>query len=181
MIAAGILLVEVVATVYVCNTIANSSSREYYGPSNPYIGSSSGSGSSYAANAPSGYASASSIPYAASLQNSKAKDKENSFSKYYGADIYGGTWKLTTGPMNFTDTTKWVYATSASNVYGKGASWGLFTANQNDAYMMAVTLGNGQAPIIHYATDENFAHYHVNGFIFDNKYKHFHIWFANYE
>lgn len=83
-IAAGILLVEVVATVYVCNTISNSSSRGYYGPSNPYIGNSSGSGSSYAANPPSYYAASnSSVNYYAESQRIAEERNRRPYDRHH--------------------------------------------------------------------------------------------------
>ena len=46
---------------------------------------------------------------------------------YYGADIRGGTWKKVTGAMTLSQAVAWVKTTASKKVYGKNASWGVYT------------------------------------------------------
>lgn len=98
-------------------------------------------------------------------------------AEYYGADIRGGIWKIVTGPMDYSTTCAWVSSTAASGVYGKNASWGLYTANQSDAYIMAASLGD-PVPIYHRGNPGEFQHYHVQDYFLFGRYKHFHIWYG---
>ena len=102
---------------------------------------------------------------------------------YYGADIIGDLtgkkeWRLRTGPMDYETAIGWVYATAASETYGKNASWGLYTSNQDDASDMAVALG-GIGPCLHENRINEYPHFHVLGMLLFGKYKHFHIWYGS--
>ena len=70
-----------------------------------------------------------------------------------------------------------VEVTADTNVYGKGASWGLYTPNELDARMMAISFG-GPNPIFDPAQRGIYAHYHVEGRNLFGQYKHFHIWYG---
>ena len=111
----------------------------------------------------------------------KAKEKDDTApiekAVFYGADIRGGTWKTVTEPMNFVEARTWVEVTADTNVYGKGASWGLYTPNELDARMMAISFG-GPNPIFDPAQRGIYAHYHVEGRNLFGQYKHFHIWYG---
>lgn len=108
---------------------------------------------------------------------------DNRSAVYYGADIVGDAtgekkWRIQTGPMDYYTAVEWVYTTAASHVYGKGASWGLYTENQNDAAQMAISLG-GVGPVLHEQGLNEYPHYHVNSMVLFGQYKHFHIWFGS--
>jgi len=96
--------------------------------------------------------------------------------EYYGAHVYGGKpWEKTTGPMTMDQATIWIYMTAASNQYGRGAAWGVYTAEEVDACALAVRIRNGQ-PIQH-RNSGCYPHYHIKDYDF-GRYKHFHIWYG---
>ena len=120
-----------------------------------------------------------------SVPKTESKDKDITISlptsgpTFYGVDMYGGTWKPVTGPMTHEQAIAWVDITAKSNVYGKNASWGLYTQKSTDASIMAMVLGGGTYPEFHPGNVGEYPHYHVSGYILFNKYKHFHVWFGN--
>ena len=105
-------------------------------------------------------------------------DTSQSSAIYYGADIRGRIWKTTTPPMTFDVAVAWAYSQAATNTYGKGASWGLYTQSADDAYDIAVILC-GPIPIAHFGRPGEYSHYHPMMYLFADKYKHFHIWFGS--
>ncbi len=109
--------------------------------------------------------------------------KDDQQAVYYGADIVGDStgkkeWRIRTGPMDYETAISWTYATAASGIYGKNASWGLYTPNQNDASDIAVALG-GVGPCLHENRINEYPHFHVLGMLFLGKYKHFHVWYGS--
>ena len=101
----------------------------------------------------------------------------NPSANYYGADKYGGEWKIVTPAMNYDDAIAWVYSTAALHTYGRKASWGLYTANEVDALNIAVALG-GAIPVQHTEGIGIYPHYHVAGMVLFGQYKHFHLWYG---
>ena len=101
----------------------------------------------------------------------------NNDAVYYGADIYGGTWKKVTGPLSSEEAILWVETTASSNVYGKSAPWGLYTESSTDAFFMAAVLGKG-LPVPDTGNIGEYSHFHVHGRVLKNKYKHFHVWYG---
>lgn len=102
---------------------------------------------------------------------------------YYGADIVGDLtgkkeWRLRTGSMDYETAIGWAYATAASGTYGRNASWGLYTPNQDDASNIAVALG-GIGPCLHENRINEYPHFHVFGMLLFGKYKHFHVWYGS--
>ena len=96
---------------------------------------------------------------------------------YYGADIYGGTWKIVTPPMNYDAAIAWVISIANSGVYGKRASWGVYTKTNQDAGSFVQFFDKG-IPIHHDGKAGEFPHYHVSGYTFMGKYEHFHVWYG---
>ena len=96
---------------------------------------------------------------------------------FYGADIRGGTWKTVTEPMNFVEARTWVEITADTNVYGKGASWGLYTPNELDAKMMAISFGGPNLVPLEQEVGI-YPHYHVEKLNLFGIYKHFHVWYG---
>ena len=97
---------------------------------------------------------------------------------FYGADRYGGEWKYVTGPMTFEEAAVWVHANATAHTYGKSTVWGLYTPYENDAFQMAMLLGNGQIPIFDFPKEGLYPHYHVAGRDLFGTYSHFHVWFG---
>lgn len=106
------------------------------------------------------------------------EDTGNSSAMYYGADIRGGKWKTVTSAMNYETAVAWVATTANSSIYGKNASWGLYTQTVEDASLMATGLGGGLPPIYHKGEVGQYQHFHVYDFNLFGKYKHFHIWYG---
>ena len=97
---------------------------------------------------------------------------------FWGVDMYGGNWKLVTRPMDFEETLAWVSATAAAGVYGRNASWGVYTNNKMDAMSLASVLG-GAHPCWHGDNPGQYNHYHVAGMLLFGEYKHFHVWYGS--
>ena len=97
---------------------------------------------------------------------------------FCGADIVGGTWKIVTGPMSYQEALVWIDTTAAAHIYGRNASWGLYSTNRSDALTMATILGFGKLPIFHVGEYGQFSHYHVDGYNLFGTYKHFHLWYG---
>ena len=87
----------------------------------------------------------------------------NDDAEYYGADRWGGEWKIVTPPMTYDEAKVWTATTAAMHIYGKGASWELYTMEHGDALAMAWDLGLGGIPIHDYGRPGEFSHYHVFG------------------
>ena len=111
-------------------------------------------------------------------QEKTAIDSLTSRSPFCGADIVGGTWKVVTGPMSYQEALVWIDTTAAAHIYGRNASWGLYSTNQSDALTMATILGFGKPPIFHAGEYGQFPHYHVGGYNLFGTYKHFHLWYG---
>ena len=103
---------------------------------------------------------------------------EQSTAIYYGADTRGGSWKIVTPEMSAEQATAWVISMSAANVYGKKASWGLYTANRSDAERIVMTLG-GPGPCLHENRIGEYPHFHPMGMMLFGQYKHFHVWYGS--
>ena len=97
---------------------------------------------------------------------------------FYGADLYGGDWKIVTEAMDFNTALAWVTATAAGGIYGKNASWGVYTQEYGDAMALAAALGGG-SPCWHGNNMGQYNHYHVAGMLLFGEYKHFHVWYGN--
>lgn len=108
---------------------------------------------------------------------------QNNASVYYPADIIGSmtspkVWKTYPTPMDEGTAIAWVVSTAATGIYGRNASWGLYTTAQADALKMATILG-GAAPCLHNCVIGEHPHYHVAGMNLFGQYKHFHIWYGD--
>ena len=117
----------------------------------------------------------------------KTATSDSSDAVYYGADIWGGTWKKVTGPMNMEEALAWVYATAFTKnafgryTYGKGAAWGIYTQNREDAILFALRLGGIDTLdtlVSHSLKNGEYPHYHLPGHKF-GRYEHFHIWYGS--
>ena len=79
--------------------------------------------------------------------------------------------------MNYETAVNWTIAVASSGVYGKQASWGLYTSQKDHAESMAITLG-GYNPLHDEKQPGKYAHYHVNGHDLFGIYKHYHVWYG---
>ncbi|MBE6039155.1 MAG: RHS repeat-associated core domain-containing protein [Anaerofustis stercorihominis] len=103
--------------------------------------------------------------------------RNDSNSAFYGADTYGRVWKTVTPRMDFGQALFWVSATSELGLYGKGASWGVYTSEKEDALTFTFALGGG-IPIFHEGQVGQYDHFHVYGYNLFGKHKHFHVWYG---
>ena len=102
---------------------------------------------------------------------------------YYGIDLYGGQFHMTTDPMTFDEAIVWATATAASGRYSTREAWGLYTTNQIDAMTIAMCLGVSGPVSLDEASRNHLAHFHTsNRVIVDNNRichcaKSFHVWY----
>ena len=87
---------------------------------------------------------------------------------------------MITEPMTFWDAYDWAMSSSRFLEYGKGKNWGLYTTKEDDAFIMAYTLGSFLPPIHEFADIGSGMnnHYHVYGHDFQSYFKHFHVWYG---
>ncbi len=122
--------------------------------------------------------------FSSAKEDDEAKAKADSINNgalYYGALIAANQLIPVTEPMPYESAIAWATSTAAAKTYGKNRSWGLYTAAQTDAFVMATSLGGAIPPLDnewHRNRPGEFPHYHVAGFTFFNHYKHFHIWYG---
>jgi len=98
---------------------------------------------------------------------------------YKGIRIFAGDFITLTGELTFAEAIAWAYSVGETQTIGKNASWGIWTAEQSDAYLLALTLGSFKEPVHDFEwASGHYAHYHVHDRLFMGKYKHFHIWYG---
>ena len=97
---------------------------------------------------------------------------------FFGADMRGGSWKIVTKGMSFEEAKAWVLLMACTGGYGRGASWGLYTSEQADAWAMIVTLG-GPEPCRHENRPGEYPHFHPRMRTLFEQYKHFHVWYGS--
>ena len=87
---------------------------------------------------------------------------------------------MVTEPMTFWEAYDWAMSASRFSEYGKGKNWGLYTMKEDDAFMIAYTLGSFLPPIHEFAGIGSGMnnHYHVYGHDFQSYFKHFHVWYG---
>ena len=106
---------------------------------------------------------------------------------YFGAAITGTNssakmWHITTSAMTYSEARQWVDLTADTHIYGKNASWGLYTMNSSDAKKMALdcfdtSIGNkGDVRMEHHNPGE-YEHFHPPGHVYKN-YQHIHFWYG---
>lgn len=115
----------------------------------------------------------------------KAEEKEEvatlpqNTAIYYGAIPHGASLSYITPPMDIAEITLWALTTAELNKFGNRYPWGIYTDKQEDALKLVIALG-GPNPIHHECYWGTFNHYHVYDYTFAGKYKHFHIWYGDY-
>jgi len=104
---------------------------------------------------------------------------------YYGVKILGGEFKKITKDMNIDEITTWVYSVSPS--MGKNTKWGVYAKTQSDALellfrIISIDTPDFVGPVVsenHYSGTPVYNHFHTPYRIFNDKHKHFHIWYGD--
>lgn len=99
---------------------------------------------------------------------------------YYGCRKAGDSLSMLTPGMTFDEAYLWANSAERFTQFGKNTSWGLYTNNASDAYIMAFALGGKAEPVFHLAMKPGYYdHYHVSDYSFQNYFKHFHVWYVS--
>ena len=103
----------------------------------------------------------------------------NNNNIYYGADLYGGSLRLTTPAMSFDEAYTWATSTAIIGVYPDRAGWGLYTYEYDDALEMAIALSPTGPVVLDPAKGGHRAHFHTAYRYVDTvSAQSFHIWYG---
>ena len=105
---------------------------------------------------------------------------QNNEAKFYGVDLYGGTFRTITPPMSFDTALTWAYVTAASHRYSSRQSWGIRTEKSKDAIQMAIAL-TPVGPVVYDPANPkrgHLGHFHTAYRCIGTECAHsFHVWF----
>ena len=112
----------------------------------------------------------------------------NKSAVYVGAMIKDHKFVELTPPMDIVAAVGWAYGLSnlpiKSGGMGIHSKWGIYTQSIEDAYAIYLPLlpvGSvlpEPAPIMHVGLTGQYPHLHLPNYLFNNKNKHFHIWYG---
>lgn len=121
-------------------------------------------------------------------EQSKTNTKSQNIGDYYGAKIENHTFKQITPAMSIEQAVSWAFLVSSLGIdnggMGINTKWGIYTNSKANALAIYPLLLPANAaiptpaPVYEFNLPGQYPHFHMPDRLFNNKHKHFHIWYG---